>query len=215
MKLITVKQNTPAWYEARRGKITGSKLKNILSPRGIKKIGYWELVAETMGIDDSEEIDWENAMERGHRLEPEAIKKAEELIGKKIVTDNFMVSDIDERIALSPDGYIIDENGQFAEAVEVKCLSSANHVKTFSNNKIPKEYIEQAVQYFIVMEDLKTLHFIFYDPRITKLPIFNIKVKRKAIEKYIEEQTKKQKEILKDVSKQTKELLKKYKELTK
>jgi putative phage-type endonuclease len=215
MKLITVLQNTPAWFEVRRGKITGSKIKDIFSPTGIKKQGYWELVAENIGIDDSEDIEWESALERGSRLEPEAIKEAEKLIGKKIITDNFMISDIDDRIALSPDGYIIDENGMFTEAVEVKCLSTYKHVKTFAENKVPKEFKEQLIQYFVVMEDLQVLNFIFYDPRIPKLRIFNIQVKRKTIEKHIDKQIEKQKEILEDVTKETQQILEKYKKLTK
>ena len=52
---------------AREGKITGSRLKDIIVKRGTgKKIGFYSLIAEKLGIPAEE---GETPMERGSRLE--------------------------------------------------------------------------------------------------------------------------------------------------
>ena len=69
------------WAAFRKGKITGTRLEKITVKRGTgKKIGFYELIAERMGIFEEEE----NAMERGLRLEPEAIELFEKQTGKVV-----------------------------------------------------------------------------------------------------------------------------------
>ena len=57
---------------------------------------------------------------------------------------------------------------------------------------MPDDYEFQALQYFCVNDDLQTLHFCFYDPRILAKPFFIIEVKREDVqedvEKYLEYQ---------------------------
>ena len=154
-------QNKEEWFDARLGKITGSRLKDLIVKRGTgKKIGYYELIAERIALP----ADNENPMDRGTRLEEEALLKFEEHTGKNV--DNSLViweREDNEHIAISPDG-IINEN----EAVEVKCLSSARHIEALLTGELPSEYEYQRLQYFIVNENLKTLYWVFYDPRIPK-----------------------------------------------
>jgi hypothetical protein len=52
-----------------------------------------------------------------------------------------------------------------AEAIEVKCLSSARHIEAFLTQKVPDEYYFQCMQYFIVNDKLRKLHFVCFDPR--------------------------------------------------
>jgi hypothetical protein len=86
---------------------------------------------------------------------------------------------------VSPDGVI----GQTA-AVEVKCLSAAKHVEARYTGRIPKNtagYEEQVLQYFIVNEKLRTLYYVFYDPRFPKpLDFFFLTFTRKEMAKEIE-----------------------------
>lgn len=150
------------WLAARRGKVTGSTLKDVVTLRGDgKKIGYYQLLADKLCIAP----DGENVLERGHRLETEAIEKFTEYTGKEVNTDLVIwTRDDNENIALSPDGYI-EEGGKIVEAVEVKCLASARHIEAKVTNSIPKEYEFQVLQYFIVNDELEQLHFVMYDPR--------------------------------------------------
>ena len=136
-------------------------------------------------------------MERGHELEKEAIEKFTELTGMKVNDDcGVWVSDENEYIAISPDGEVNDE-----EAVEVKCLSSSRHLQALVEQKIPSEYEEQAVQYFIVNEKLLALHFVFYDPRIEAKPIHYITLNRVDLEDKIQAYTAYQKVTLEEINK--------------
>lgn len=184
MKILDIDQNTDEWLEARKGKITGSKLKDIVVKRGNgKKIGYYQLIADRLAIDETV-LD---PRERGHSLEHEAIEAFEEVTGREVDKDiGICVSDINENIALSPDGLIKDENGKYTEAVEVKCLGSARHIEAVLTNKVPSDFEMQALQYFIVIEDLEVLYFTFYDPRVIAKPVHIVQVTRDEVEEDIE-----------------------------
>lgn len=185
-------EDKESWLAARRGKITGSRLKDIVMKRGTgKKIGFYELIAERLGIP----ADDESPMERGSRLEPEAIARFEKETGKKVNTDLVIwTRDDEESIALSPDGFI----GK-TEAVECKCLSSAKHIEAYLTQEIPSDYEFQVFQYFIVNDKLKTLYFCFYDPRILVKDFFYIEVKRADIEADIKDYLEYQRNVLKEV----------------
>ncbi len=167
------------WLAARRGKITGTRLKDIVSLRGnTRKMGFWELIAERLGLPADEE----NAMDRGTRLEDEAMAEFVKATGKKVKDDLVIwVRDENENIAISPDGVIGKK-----EAVEIKCLSSARHIEALVTQKIPSEYEMQAIQYFIVNDSLETLYMAFYDPRLLIKPFFFLTVKREQFAEEIE-----------------------------
>ena len=170
------------WMAARLGKITGSRLKDIVVKRGTgKKIGYYELIAERLGVP----ADDEKPMDRGHRLENEAMERFSKETGQKVDMSLIMwTRDDNESIAISPDGVI----GK-TEAVEVKCLSSARHMEAYLTREVPDEYQMQGIQYFICNDKLKKLHFVFYDPRflVEKVVYFTIEITRDQVAKEIEE----------------------------
>lgn len=178
-------ENREEWLEARRGKITGTRLGSIVVKRGTgKKIGYYELIAERL----ADPADEENPMERGQRLEGEAIDRFEKETKKKVNRDLVILSrDDNDNISISPDGTIGE-----TEAVEVKCLASARHLEALLTDKVPSEHEFQTLQYFIVNDKLKKLNVIFYDPRIMVKDYFVLEIKREDvkadIEKYLEYQ---------------------------
>ncbi len=167
------------WMEARRGKITGSRLKDIIVKRGTgKKIGYYELIAERIAVPSTDE----NPMDRGTRLESEALERFEKETGKKLDTSLVICTrDDDESIAISPDGF-----SGTTIAVETKCLSSARHIEAFLTQKVPDEYEFQRLQYFIVNDKLKKLFFVFYDPRIPCKDFFYLEIDRKDVQEEVD-----------------------------
>lgn len=173
-------EDREAWLAARRGKITGSRLKDIVVKRGTgRKIGFYELIAERLGIP----ADDESAMDRGTRLEAEAIERFATETKKKVDTSLVIWErDDDESIAISPDAFIGKK-----EAVEAKCLSSARHIEAWLTQKVPDEYEYQVLQYFIVNDQLQKLHFVFYDPRLLAKDFFFITVDRKQVKEQVEE----------------------------
>ncbi len=192
MKTVTYKDKE-SWLEARRGKLTGSRLKDIIVKRGTgKKIGFYELIAERIAIPPDEE----DVMERGNRLEKEAIERFSEETGKKVNTDLVMwMREDDDSIAVSPDGFM----GK-TEALEVKCLSSARHLEAFLTQQVPSEYEYQVLQYFIVNDKLKTLFLAFYDPRIPSKDFFYLTITRESLEEQIQFVLDYERETLKEVN---------------
>lgn len=182
------------WLEGRKGKITGTSAGELVLKSGKgKKIGFYELIAERIGIPQN---DNENPMDRGIRLEPEAVARFEAETKKKVDASLVIwTRDDDENIAISPDGFI----GK-TEAVEVKCLSSARHLEALLTNKLPSEYEDQRLQYFIVNDKLKTLYWIFYDPRIPKKQFFYFTFNRKDFEEEIKLKLELQKNILQEIN---------------
>lgn len=223
-----------SWLDARRGKITGTRLKDVYSdetpskesilkalsdanidhkksdtiknllpllPDGVeaslhsrvpRKIGFYELIAERLATAPDEE----DAMERGKRLEQEAVNHFVATTGKQVDT-SLVIWERDDNpdIAVSPDGFIGTK-----EAVEVKCLSSAGHIKAFLTNKVPDEYEMQATQYFIVNDELETLHFCFYDPRLTVHPFFVLSIQREDIQQEVDKYMEYERKTLQEVN---------------
>lgn len=179
MTKITTFENDTDWLEFRKAKIMGTKLKDIVTKRGNStKVGVYQLIADRLAVEDNED-----PMARGHRLEEEAIGHLSDLTGKEFITDLVVISrDDNPNLAWSPDGYSKD----LKFAAEVKCLRSALHIQAVIENKIPDEYKEQSIQPFIVCDELETLYFTFYDPRIASRPLHVIEVNRDDVQKDID-----------------------------
>lgn len=109
-----------------------------------------------------------NFMDRGHFLEPLALRELSGKTGlnfKHSDDDEIWVSDFDEDVILSPDGYVDGE--KITIAAEVKSLSAAKHLKIYYSREIPDEYVAQAKHYFIVNKDLEELHFVAFSDQFT------------------------------------------------
>lgn len=186
------------WLAARVGKITGTRIGDIYSSRGSVKKGFWELIAEQLAVPP----DYENPMERGLRLQDEAIQRFTKETGKEVSSELIIWQRGDfAQIAVSPDG-VIDKKS----AVEVKCLSSASHIEAYITKKVPNEYIPQVVQYFVVNDKLEKLYVVFYDPRVTTKDFFYLEIDRKDYADKINEFLEFEKTTLADVSRIVNEL---------
>lgn len=207
MQIVRIEQNSEEWLLNRLGKITGSKAKGTRRQPGKHKRyqGFWELLAEKVAIP----ADGEPPIERGHRLENEALGKLAER--KSLDMDyepGMWVSDIDEDIALSPDGAENFKEGSLPTwGAEVKCLNSASHLKYIVADiqekkrsdynpiySVPNEdthfYRDQVIQYFVANEALQKMYFALYDDRIAfdNLTLYIIEINRSDVEDLIREQ---------------------------
>jgi putative phage-type endonuclease len=171
MKIIKCEQGTEEWLKMRLGKVTGTRLKSVMGTKAARETLIYELVAEQLsGVGESVYVN--DAMRWGTDHEDEAI----ELYGKKVKKVGFCISDEFPFLGLSPDA-LRGKTG----AVEVKCPSTKVAIKYMSMKTVPKEYLWQVVNYYLVCETLKTLDFVVYDPRIInpKLKLTVIPTKRK------------------------------------
>lgn len=191
--------NKEEWMQARVGKITGTRLKDLINKRGTgMKKGFYELIAERVATP----ADDENVMERGIRLEEESLKRFEKESGKKVDGSLVMwVSEENESLAFSPDGVI----GK-TEAVETKSLNSASHIEAWLTKEVPSDYEFQVLQAFIVNPKLETLYFAFYDPRVPAKDFFYFTITRESQNPLIEQYKKEALEILEAVKEITLEL---------
>lgn len=205
MKIIDVLQNSPEWLEARKGKITGSKLKDVVTLRGTgRKIGFYELLADRLAAE--EDAYDETDLERGNRLEAEAIEVFSKKYKKEVEQVGLCVSERHPHIALSPDGMIKSE-GTYTEAVEVKCLSTPRYLEAMFENKIHPDYRFQVLQYFIVNEDLEKLYFVYYDPRVVKRPMHCIEVTREEVADDVETYANYQDDMLHEIERMAMEIM--------
>lgn len=168
-------QGTDEWFQKRKGKITGTVLKDIMGTPYKRSEAIYEMIGDILaeGIEDQSE----NPMARGNRLEPEARAMFQFERSKQVKETGITEKDGNHQIASSPDG-LIGEN----EALEIKCMGRKNHVKFWLTNKVPDEYEWQVIQYFIVNPKLEKLYFVGYHPEITIHPMHILEVKRDSIQ---------------------------------
>jgi putative phage-type endonuclease len=188
-----VEQKSDEWHHLRKGKITGTTLKAIMGTPKARQDALYEIIAErlTVGVEGE---NYENAMERGNRLEADAIAMFEFESGKQVERTGFCEDETNPFIANSPDGLIGED-----EAVEAKCMGGKNHVKMWLTNKVPDEYEWQVVQYFVVNEKLRKLYFIGYNPDIPAHPLHIIEVYRDQLEKDIQTARENQEKFISEV----------------
>src|ERR1035437_1844991 len=193
MKTLTF-EDRDSWLAARRGKITGTRVKDLIVKKGTgHKKAYYELIAERLAVEPDTE---ETPMDRGSRLETEGIQKFVETTGKEVDTSLVIWErDDNSSIAISPDGFIGTE-----EAIEMKCLSSASHIEAWLTQEIPSEYQDQALQYFVCNDELKTLFFCFYDPRIPCKSFFWLEMNREAVGEKVSEYLKYEQDTLAEIN---------------
>lgn len=192
MKVIKY-DNEEAWLEARRGRLTGTRVGSLVSKRDGKPLkGYYEVIAERVAIPH----DGENVLDRGKRLEEEAVDRFAKETGKKAKRELVLCCrEDDEDIAYSPDALI----GK-TEDVEVKCLNSAAHIEALLTKGIPSEYEAQIVQGFVVNDKLKTRYMVFYDPRMPR-DFFYLTITRKDMQVKIDEALALERQVLADIAK--------------
>ena len=171
MKELELEQGTRQWLEARKGKITGTRLKDVLKTDNLPVI--YEMIAE-LGSDEIEETFVNKAMQRGKDCEPVAISLYQHMTGVVIDSVGFCISEENDFLALSPDGFTAERIG----AIEVKSPNTATHVKYILGDKVPSEYLPQVMTYFLVNTKLEWLDFISFDDRYKPRPIWIKRVTR-------------------------------------
>ena len=172
-------QGTPEWFEARCGRATASRFKDILAktktgPSTSRKNYAAQLVCER--LTGKVEPSYTNAaMQWGTDQEPFARMALEQ---QGIVVDEvgFLRHDVLEAGA-SPDG-LIDSDGM----VEIKCPNTATHIETLMGG-MPSGHMAQ-IQGQLWIAQREWCWFVSYDPRMPeKMQLFTERVMRD--DKYI------------------------------
>jgi hypothetical protein len=172
---VKVEQGSQEWLRMRLGKITGTRLKEVFKSDNLPLID--EMIAEIIS-EEIEENFVNNAMQRGKDLEPVVRDLYTQVTGIEIEEVGFCLSEENDFLALSPDGFTPDRTG----AIEIKCPSTKVHVKYIRQDSIPNEYKYQIFNYFLVNQDLEYLDFISFDDRFKIKPMYVKRIHRNEIQ---------------------------------
>lgn len=168
------RQGSPEWYALRRGRVTASRIGDILTqPRSKadRENGVMSATARSYMVELISEMltgvskDLQNiALDWGSSYEPEA-REFYELMQLTAVTETgFHIDKDDERAGGSPDG-LVGEDGM----IEIKCpFNSVYHVGYLMGDDIPRGYFTQ-MQWNMKVLDRKWCDFVSYDPRMAQL----------------------------------------------
>jgi len=158
-------QGSPEWLEARKGVVTGSRFKDVITPAKAElskssKSYMYELVAERMGATVS--FYQNEHMQRGNDLEPDARTAYEFMKDTTVDEVGFCLHD-SKLIGVSPDGLIGEDGG-----IEIKCPKETTHISYLDKGELPLIYKPQ-VQGCMWVTGRKWWDFMSYHPDLPPL----------------------------------------------
>lgn len=184
--VVTCEQRTEAWFEARLGRATGSRAKDVIasikSGEAAARRDYrTELVLERI-TSRQQESPYINAdMQRGIDLEPQARATYEALTGALVEQTGFLSHTL-VLAGASLDGHL----GDFETLVSLKCPRSANHLRYWRDGGMPREHVPQML-HELWITGAETYHFLSFDDRFPPaLQAFFVAVERKAVQAEID-----------------------------
>lgn len=158
-------QRTDEWHEARLGRITASKIYDVISKTAkgaytSKRDDYaYQLAAERMtGLPTR--FYTNDAMLWGTSVEPEALEFYAEYYGYKVTQAPFIIHQHMEFCGASPDGVVNDE-----WLVEIKCTQTNTFLRIKHDKVPPPQYVAQC-QMQMAVTGAPKVDLFFYDPRI-------------------------------------------------
>jgi putative phage-type endonuclease len=166
-----MEQGTTEWFAARCGKVTASRVADIIAktksgPSASRENYLAQIVCERMTGKPAESYS-NAAMAWGTEQETYA-RAAYELAKDVLVQEvGFVVHPLIEDAGASPDGLV----GDFG-LVEIKCPNTATHIQTLLDQKVPEKYNTQ-MQWQMASTMRQWCDFVSFDPRMAEgLQIF-------------------------------------------
>ena len=157
-------QGTTEWFAARCGKVTASRVADIIAKT---KTGYStsrdnymaQLVCERLTNTPTEGFT-NAAMQWGVEQEPFARAAYETAKGVMVEEVGFIVHPEIDMSGASPDGFV-GVNG----LVEIKCPNTATHIQTLLDQKVQEKYITQ-MMWQMACTERPWCDFVSFDPRM-------------------------------------------------
>ena len=176
---VEVIQGSEEWFAVRRGKITASRLGDIMRKTKWGESTYkakvrLELAIERITGKSASSVVMNQAMRDGVDREPDARKLFEAITGKEVALCGSFDHPNIVNTSASPDGLLRDENA----VLELKCPTHVTHAKNLMSDKMPKNY-EYQVQWQIACTESDYAYFASYHPDFGKdLRLKYVKVER-------------------------------------
>ena len=159
-----MEQRTDEWFQARLGKVTGSRVSDVMSKT---KSGYSatranymaQLICERLTGVKAESFT-SAAMEWGVENEPFAVAAYEAKFGVFVEPVGFIEHPTIALAGASPDGFCSPDG-----LIEIKCPNSATHIDTLLNQDVDGKYIKQ-MQWQMACTGRQWCDFVSFDPRL-------------------------------------------------
>jgi len=171
-----MEQGSEAWIKARLGKVTASRVSDVMAK--LKTGGYGasrddymaQLICERLTGEVAESFT-NASMAWGTETEPMA-RAHYEMVNSVLVDQVGFIAHPDiEKAGASPDGIV--GNG----IIEIKCPNTSTHIDTLLNKKVPAKYIKQ-IQFQLRCTGKEWCDFVSFDPRLKGLEMFTKRVER-------------------------------------
>lgn len=179
---IAVQQGTPEWHQLRLGKVTASRVADILAktktgPSASRNNYLIELALQR--VTKTIEGSYTNAaMEWGTQTEPQARVAYEVKTGNFVDQVAFVDHPTIDGFGCSPDG-LVGSDG----LIEIKCPNSATHWSYIKANEPPNKYFIQ-MQAQMAVTGAKWCDFVSFDPRMperSQLLIVSVPIDREFV----------------------------------
>lgn len=172
MKIHSVEQRSPQWYQLRLGLPTASCFDQLVTPTGrpSKQMeGYARFLAAELFIGRPLDMWNGNAWtERGKEMETQALSLYEFAHDCEAQKVGFVTSD-DGTVGCSPDALLGDKG-----MLEIKCLGPDKHISAIMHHKAtgtcPPDYVPQT-QGQILLCERAWCDVVFYHPELPLLTI--------------------------------------------
>ena len=161
---VEVIQGSDAWFAARCGKISASRLGDIMRKTKWGESTYkakvrLELAIERITGKSVSSVVMNKAMYDGVEREPDARTLFEAVTGKEVALCGSFDHPTIVNTSASPDGLLRGENA----VLEIKCPTHATHAKNIMSETMPKNYIYQ-VMWQIACTESDYAYFASYHP---------------------------------------------------
>ena len=159
-----MEQRTDEWFNARLGKVTASRVTDVVART---KTGYAasrenymaQLIVERM-TGQAEKSFTNSAMQWGTDTEPLARAAYEAERQVMVDEEGFVEHPEIANAGASPDG-LVGKDG----LVEIKCPNTATHIDTILSQTVPKKYLDQ-MMWQMICTGREWCDFVSYDPRM-------------------------------------------------
>lgn len=173
-----MQQGTLEWKMARLGKVTASKINDVVAkikngdPSALRATYMGKLIAERLtGMPATEYVSPE--MQWGTEKEPEARAAYEFMTDATVELIGFVDHPRITLCGASPDGLIGDDG-----LIEIKCPNTSTHIDTLLDASIDAKYVKQ-MQWQMAVTGRKWADFVSYDPRMpAEMQLFIKRVER-------------------------------------
>jgi len=137
-------QGSDEWFSARRGKITASRLGDLMKKTKYGESTYktrlrTELAIERITGKSASSVVMNQAMHDGIEREPEARQLFEAITGKEVALCGSFDHPSIVNTSASPDGLLRGENA----ILEIKCPTAVTHVKNVMADGMDRRYLYQ------------------------------------------------------------------------